>query len=206
MNDARLPGALRQLPNLITAARALGGLIGAWLLLKAAGSQAEAGAVGYAAASGAIFVIAALSDFLDGWLARALGAASALGALLDPIADKVLIGAYLIAFALIVQLHAWLTPAVAIIVARDVIVTVLRLTRLNRREVPLPVTDDAKFKTGLQMILIALPFVAVGGLYNAGLSQAMWDTLVLMWIGGVWLAAVLSAWTAVPYLRKALNI
>lgn len=206
MNDFVHTGLKRHLPNAITVLRTLAGLVGAWLLLKASAAPAEAPAVAYATASGVIFVIAALSDFLDGWLARALGSTSALGALLDPIADKVLVGAYLVAFAMIFQLHAWLTPAVAVIVGRDVIVTGLRLSRLGRREVPLPVTDDAKFKTGLQMILIALPFVAVGALYGAGLSQAIWDTLVLIWVGGVWLAAILSAWTAVPYLRKALNI
>lgn len=203
MNDLRPTGALRHLPNTITIARILAGLAGAWLLLEAAGAQSERGAVAYGAASGLLFVISALSDFLDGWLARALGAVSPLGALLDPIADKVLVGAYFIAFALIIELHAWLTPAVAIIIARDVLVTGMRLSRLRLEAVPLAVSDDAKFKTALQMILIALPFLAVALFYNAGLSQEAWDNLILFWIGGVWLAAALSAWTAVPYLRKA---
>lgn len=203
MNDFVHPGWKRHLPNAITVLRAVAGIAGAWMLLHSrhlyiGDPYGEAG-LALAAASGAIFVLAALTDFLDGWLARAMGTASALGALLDPIADKVLVAAYLVAFVWISGFDPYLTPAVAIIVGRDLMVTVLRLGRLRRDEVPLPVTDDAKFKTGLQMILIALPFLLV----LVGMRDvAAWFYL---WVGGVWLAAILSAWTAVPYLRKTLN-
>ena len=204
MNDNAPTGALRQLPNLITLARAVAGLVGAAFLIAASNAQSEAGAIAFATVSGVILLLAAISDFLDGWLARALGASTPLGALIDPIADKVLIGAYLIAFALIAELHLYLTPAVVIIIARDVVVTALRLSRLGRREVPLPVTDEAKFKTALSMILVTLPFLAGLALYPFALSTETWLNLFLVWVGGVWLAAALSAWTAWPYLRKAL--
>jgi len=105
----------------------------------------------------------------------------------------------------IAQLHLYLTPAVAIIIARDVIVTGLRLSRLDRREVPLPVTDEAKFKTALTMVLITLPFLAGLALYPFQLDTETWLNLFLIWTGGVWLAAALSAWTAWPYLRKVLK-
>ncbi|TGY90081.1 CDP-alcohol phosphatidyltransferase family protein [Marinicauda algicola] len=203
MRASHPPGLTRHLPNLVTIGRALAGLAGAWMLLHARHLHLEAGtqeaAVWFAAGSGLVFAIAALSDGLDGWLARALGATSPLGALLDPIADKVLVAAYLLAFVRVSGLDPYLTPAVAIIVGRDVVVTGLRLSRLSRDEVPLPVTDDAKFKTGLVMILIALPYLLV----LFGMREvAAWFYL---WVGGVWLAAALSAWTAVPYLRKALS-
>ena len=199
MTPSSTSGWLKALPNLITVSRCIIGVLGAWLLVKASQSTMESQAVVLAVSSGALFVISALSDFIDGWLARAIGAVSALGALLDPIADKVLVGSYLIAFVLISRFDPFLTPAVVIIVGRDVLVTALRLSRLNSREVPLPVTDEAKFKTGLHMVLIALPFLLV----LTGLRDV--EGWFYYWVGGVWLAALLSAWTAMPYLRKAFS-
>lgn len=188
---------LAHLPNAVTIARALAGLVGAWLLLQSAGAWTEDAAAALGLASGAVFVLAALSDWLDGWLARRLDAHSALGALLDPIADKVLVGAYFIAFTLIAGGDPWLAIPVAIILGRDVIMTGLRLTRRDRAapSAPLAVSQDAKFKTALHMALIAAPFVLV----IAGFTDV--GAWYHVWIGAVWFAALLSLWTAWGYLR-----
>jgi CDP-diacylglycerol--glycerol-3-phosphate 3-phosphatidyltransferase len=188
---------LRHLPNLVTCLRALGGIAGAWWLLQSAGAALEETAMFYGVLSGVILVLAALSDGLDGWLARRLNAQSALGALLDPIADKVLTGAYLVAYTLIAGGNPALAIPVAIILLRDVIVTGLRLAGPKKDPAAYAVTNDAKAKTALTMIIVALPFVLVA----AGLTDV--SRWFYIWVGGVWLCAALTAWSALPYLRSA---
>jgi CDP-diacylglycerol--glycerol-3-phosphate 3-phosphatidyltransferase len=188
---------MTHLPNAITIARGLAGPIGAFLLLESryAGVelQNEALSNGYAIASGLVLLVAALSDGLDGWLARRFNAESALGALLDPIADKVLVGSYLVAFVVITNIDLWLALPVAIILARDLTITGLRLNAAD--PAALTVTNDAKIKTALQMAVTAAPFVLV----IAGLRDV--SAWYYYWVGAVWFLAVLTIWTALPYLK-----
>ncbi len=196
---------MTHLPNAVTIARGLAGPIGAVLLLESRHAgvalQNEALANAYAIASGLVLLAAALSDGLDGWLARRINAETALGALLDPIADKVLVGSYLIAFVMITDVDLWLALPVAIILARDLTVTGLRLN--GAVPAALTVTREAKIKTALQMAVTAAPFVFVPALSITGAGQAMRDNVILLWFGAVWFLAVLTAWTAVPYLKAA---
>lgn len=188
---------LVHLPNFITVLRGLAGLLGAWLLVRSAQAGIEELAVYYGVLSGAILALAALTDWLDGWLARRLDAQSALGALLDPIADKVLTGAYLIAYVYIAGGNPALAIPVALILARDVIVTGLRLAGPKRASDAYAVTGDAKAKTALTMIVVAIPFALVA----AGFTEvADW---FYIWTGGVWLCAAMTVWSALPYLRAA---
>ena len=203
MNDqpANRPALIRHAPNAVTLSRAGLGVVGALALGVAPVAETETGAIALSLASGLLFALAALTDALDGWMARALGVESALGALLDPIADKVLTGAYLIAFLVIAGFDPWLAAPVLVIVARDVAVTAARLSCLDREPDPLPVTPEAKLKTALLMVLIALPFAAVA----AALPFAAADSVVAegyyVWIGGLWLAAVLSVFSGLKYRR-----
>ena len=196
---------MTHLPNAVTIARGLAGPIGAVLLLESRHAgvalQNEALSNAYAIASGLVLLAAALSDGLDGWLARRFNAQSALGALLDPIADKLLVGSYLIAFVMITDVDLWLALPVAIILARDLTVTGLRLN--GAVPASLTVTREAKIKTALQMAVTAAPFVFVPVLSITGAGQAMRDNVILLWFGAVWFLAVLTAWTAVPYLKAA---
>jgi len=186
---------MNQLPNIISIARALAGPLGAFLLLMSASAAVESAAITYGLASAAIFVIAAISDWLDGWLARRLGVESPLGALLDPIADKLLVGPYLIAYVVIAGFDPWLASPVAIVVLRDLVVTGLRL-RAGAPET-LAVSYDAKVKTAIQMVVVAAPFVLVlTGFRDVG----VW---FYYWVGAVWFLAVLTVWTALPYWRAA---
>ncbi|WP_429912028.1 CDP-alcohol phosphatidyltransferase family protein [Glycocaulis sp.] len=190
---------LRHIPNLVTVLRGVGGIVGAWLLLQSAGAALEETAVFYAVLSGLIFVTAALTDWLDGWLARRFSAASSLGALLDPIADKVLTGAYLVAYTLIAGGNPALAVPVGIILLRDIIVTGVRLAGPPRSDGAYAVTNDAKAKTALTMIVVALPFVLIA---MGFVDVADW---FYIWVGGVWLCAALTVWSAIPYLRAALK-
>lgn len=196
--DDMVHAAAMQAPNALTVFRAIAGVFGAWLLLQSSLAGVEAVAARYGLASGAIFALAALTDGLDGWLARKMGAESAFGALIDPIADKILVGAYFIAYVLISGVDPWLTVPVLIIVGRDAIVTGLRLTRMEGALAdPMPVTDEAKLKTAFQMLLIAAPFLFV----IAGWRDV--EQWFYVWVGGVWFAALMTLWTAWGYLRPA---
>ena len=138
----------------------------------------------------AIYVAAAITDWLDGFLARRLGQGSDLGKMLDPIADKLLVGALLITFAWTRDFSAWeLAPAIAIMV-REIFVAGLR-EYLGGKAVSVPVTFLAKWKTTLQ--LVALFFVFVDGLLPSFgfISGAL-----------LWLAAILTVWTGWQYLAS----
>jgi CDP-diacylglycerol--glycerol-3-phosphate 3-phosphatidyltransferase len=120
-----------------------------------------------------IFVAAALTDFLDGYLARKWNAQSAFGAMLDPMADKLLVA--LLLLYLLQQTVLSIIP-VAIILLRELFIAGLRES-LALRQVPLPVSRGGKIKTALQMIGIALVLLAlaypVTGLLQFG-SIVIW--------------------------------
>ena len=101
----------------------------------------------------AVFVVAVLSDAVDGRLARARGQATALGAALDPLADKILIVGVLAALALRALVPAW---AVAIVFARETVAVALRATA----RAVLPATADGKIKTVAQVLAAATAMLA----------------------------------------------
>lgn len=186
---------LRQLPNILTIGRALAGVIGGWVLVQSSLAMLESDAVRLGLIAAAVFVVAALTDWLDGWLARAMGAQSALGALLDPIADKVLVGGYLIAYCVISGFDAYLVLPVIAIIGRDAAITALRFIRPSKGA--LTVTSTAKIKTALQMVITAAPFVLV----MIGMTDlALWYHY---WVGAVWFLALLTVWSARPYVLAA---
>ena len=174
-----------------------------------------------------LFVIAALTDFLDGWLARRLGQESAFGAMLDPIADKamVIVALFTLAFAGFGSEWLFVVPAVVILM-REVLVSGLRE---YLGAVKLAVTPLAKWKTTLQMVAIggflflspfhlaitevaALP-VAEAEAIRAGTAPDPlgYDLAVVVfpalegWIVILlWLAAGLTLITGWDYFRKGL--
>ncbi len=140
-----------------------------------------------------IFSIAAITDFLDGYLARSWSMQSSFGRMLDPIADKLLVGA-----AILMLVHfdrAPILPAL-VILCREIIVSGLR-EFLAELQVGLPVSKLAKWKTGVQMT--ALGFLMVG-------SAAPWWTFAeqIGWYG-LWLAAILTVITGLDYLYVGLR-
>ena len=98
------------------------------------------------------FVVAAVTDFFDGWLARRLDADSVWGAILDPIADKVLVCAAVLGLMALAASPPVVIPA-ALILFREFTVSALR--EVDRRPRPLPVTLLAKWKTTLQLVALA---------------------------------------------------
>lgn len=146
----------------------------------------------------AIFVIAAATDFLDGWIARARGEVSALGAALDPIADKLIVAA---AFILLVRngvVSGAGVIAVIVIILREILVSGLR-EALGERKRELAVTRLAKWKTAVQIVAAGLLLAAA----PAGLAG---DALRPAASAALWIAAVLTFWTGADYALRAMTL
>jgi CDP-diacylglycerol--glycerol-3-phosphate 3-phosphatidyltransferase len=140
-----------------------------------------------------LFLIAGATDFLDGYLARAWSIQSRLGRFLDPIADKLLVGAVIL---MLVHLHrADVFPAIAII-CREILVSGLRefLAELN---VSMPVSKLAKVKTAVQMIAI---FLLLLGSKGSGFEYTDMIASIALWI-----AAALTIFTGYAYLKAGLK-
>jgi cardiolipin synthase (CMP-forming) len=138
-----------------------------------------------------LYIAAAVSDWLDGFLARQMKLNSALGKMLDPIADKLLVGALLLTFAWTRDLNGWdMIPALAILL-REIFVSGLR-EYLGNRNVEVPVTMLAKWKTTTQLVALGLIMAAPMLLGLEFISHVV-----------LWLAGALTVWTGWEYLRSA---
>ena len=105
------------------------------------------------------FVVAAVTDYLDGYLARHMNEISALGRFLDPIADKLLIASLIVILVATRQIEGLLVIPAIIILCREILVSGLR-EYLAEIKVSLPVSNLAKWKTAIQMV--ALGFLIIG--------------------------------------------
>ena len=143
-----------------------------------------------------LFVLASISDFIDGWMARRLGVVSKLGAMLDPIADKVLIGTCLVSLAHVTEDGWWFILPAIIIMTREFLISGLR-EFMAGRSVNMPVSVLAKWKTTLQ--LVAIGFL-VGAPVFPSLPMANLIGLALLWA-----AAFVTAQTGFAYYRGVLE-
>jgi CDP-diacylglycerol--glycerol-3-phosphate 3-phosphatidyltransferase len=143
-----------------------------------------------------LFVLAAISDFFDGWIARRYQAASPVGRLFDPIADKLLVGAVIV--MLVWTEDAPVIPAI-VIICRELLVSGLR-EYLAEHRVALPVTRLAKWKTTVQMVALAFLLLGIAG-------PELADGVTTLLVGQVlfWIAAVLTLITGWGYLRSGLR-
>ena len=184
------------IPNILTAFRLIAGPLGALFLWWGLTSDTDETLIRWWSYALAFFLAGAATDFLDGWAARKLGQVSAFGALLDPIADKVFVGAFLVVFAIWSGL--WLvTYPVAAIISRDIVMTAIRFSRLGRESNPVPVSYAAKVKTTVEMIAIGWFFALI--VLVQGASTWAYEA----WIFLLWLTAALSLYTGIAYLWAA---
>lgn len=142
-----------------------------------------------------LFAIAGITDYMDGYLARHLNQLSRFGRVLDPIADKLLVGATLLMLAYSDRLgHLGIVPAV-VILCREILVSGLRefLAEIN---VGCPVTRLAKWKTACQMV--ALPVLMVANMYAGFWGGFLW-TLGMI---ALWGAATLTVMTGYDYWKS----
>lgn len=140
-----------------------------------------------------VFIVAGVTDFFDGYLARAWAQQSSLGQMLDPIADKLLVSAALMMVVADQTIAGWTIWAAIIILCREILVSGLR-EYLAGLEVPVPVSAIAKWKTALQ--LVALGFLIAG---RAG--EAVMPGTVSVGCALLWIAAVLTLYTGWDYMQ-----
>jgi cardiolipin synthase len=143
----------------------------------------------------ALFVAAAVTDYFDGYLARAWAQTSAIGRMLDPIADKLLVAAVLLMLAADNVIKGWSLWAAIIILCREILVSGLR-EYLAELRVSVPVTKLAKWKTALQ--LVAVGFLVAGPAGDQVLPYTTETGIVLLWI-----AAILTLYTGYDYVRAS---
>jgi cardiolipin synthase (CMP-forming) len=137
-----------------------------------------------------LFAVACITDYFDGYLARAWEQESAIGKFLDPIADKLLVSATLVMVVATDRIGGVSVLAAVVILLREVLVSGLReyLAGLN---VGVPVTRLAKWKTGIQMVALAFLIVGDHGPDNY--------PVLLIGIVGLWVAALLTLMTGWDY-------
>ena len=145
-----------------------------------------------------IFLAACITDFFDGYLARAWSQQSSLGQMLDPIADKLLVGTALIMLVANGTIRGWSIWAAIIILSREILVSGLR-EYLAELRVKIAVTRLAKWKTTAQMVALGFLIAGDGGDRLCG-GCATPIGLVLLW-----LAALVTLYTGYDYLRAGLR-
>jgi len=145
----------------------------------------------------AIYVVACITDWLDGFLARVWRQQSQLGRMLDPIADKLLVGTTLLMLTHDQTISRPHIAAAVIILCREILVSGLRefLAELN---VKVHVTQLAKWKTTLQM-------VALGFLLASPAGDKLVPGVTTSGLALLWVAALLTLWTGYDYLKAAVR-
>ncbi|MFZ5522246.1 MAG: CDP-diacylglycerol--glycerol-3-phosphate 3-phosphatidyltransferase [Pseudomonadota bacterium] len=141
-----------------------------------------------------LFIIVAITDWLDGWLARRLNQTSSFGAFLDPVADKFLVCAALLILVELGRVHAILA---LVIVGREIAISALRewMAQIGA-SASVAVHMLGKLKTAAQMV--AITFLLYDGPLGSVVHTRPWGTALLV------LAAVLTIWSMVYYLQRAL--
>lgn len=175
------------LANALTVVRVLLVPVFAWALLADGGHT-----VGYRLLAFGIFAVAAVTDRVDGWYARRTGQVTDFGKLLDPIADKLLIGTALILLSALGDLSWWVT---AVILVRELGITVMRFFLL--RYAVLPASRGGKLKTVLQVVAIGLYLLPLDHL--PGVVEVVAAVVMAA-------ALVVTVVTGVDYVRTALRI
>jgi CDP-diacylglycerol--glycerol-3-phosphate 3-phosphatidyltransferase len=181
-------------PNIITAGRILLTPLFIWLMMSDNGVEVQLSAV--------IFLLAAASDWYDGWAARRYNAMSAFGRFFDPLADKILIGAAFFAFVHLGLFSLWM---VLVVVGRDIVVTLLRVVADVKRQ-PVVTSRLAKWKTAMQLVFLWY-VVAVFTLKNVAwlrvhVNLSTFDAFLSPWVVDVamLILTALSLITAIQYL------
>ncbi|MFG1374741.1 CDP-diacylglycerol--glycerol-3-phosphate 3-phosphatidyltransferase [Xanthobacter oligotrophicus] len=141
----------------------------------------------------ALYIAAAITDFFDGYLARAWSQQSAIGRMLDPIADKLLVSTCLLMLASDGTIRGWSLWAAIVILCREILVSGLR-EFLAELRVSVPVSRLAKWKTTLQL-------VAVGVLITGPAGESVLPGVNLVGLVLLWVSAVLTLYTGYDYFR-----
>ncbi len=141
-----------------------------------------------------LFVVVALTDWLDGYLARKLNQTSSFGAFLDPVADKLMVCSALLVLLKLGRVDAFVA---LVIIGREITISALRewMAQIGASR-SVAVHMVGKLKTVAQMV--AIPFLLFDGLLFGVLPTHLWGT----WL--IYAAVILTIWSMVYYLQKAI--
>ena len=182
------------LPNLLTYARIIAvPLVVLCFFLEGRLQSSDAARWGALA----IFVIASVTDFFDGYLARIWQQTSTIGRMLDPIADKLLVSACLLLLAADGTIAGWTLWAAIIILCREILVSGLR-EYLAELKVSVPVSRLAKWKTTIQMVAVAFLLAGPAG-------DKIVPIITILGIVLLWVAALITLYTGWDYFRAGLK-
>ena len=170
-------------PNIITIVRIFFAPVFVWMLLSGGGDVNEP--LRWWAA--VLFVVGMGTDGLDGWIARRFNLITDLGKILDPIADKVLIGGALVSLSILGELPWWVT---ALILLREVGITVYRFIVINDRVIP--ASRGGKIKTITQFLAITFALMPLVGLWG--------DWVTVLNIVLMTAATIITVLTGLDYL------
>jgi cardiolipin synthase len=171
-------GRIAAVPALVVAYSYPGGHAGRWVSLL-------------------IFVAASVTDFFDGYLARVWQQTSAIGRMLDPIADKLLVATSLMLLVSDNTIGGWSLLAAIVILTREISVSGLR-EFLAELRVSVPVTRLAKWKTTMQMV--AIGFLLAGPAGDTIFPYTTYVGLLLLWI-----SALVTLYTGYDYFRAGIR-
>lgn len=143
-----------------------------------------------------LYCLMGITDYFDGYLARAQGAVSKLGIFLDPIADKIMVAAVIVMLITTGDIASWTVIAALVILLREIAVSGLR-EFLAQLRVSVPVSQLAKWKTAFQ--LVALGALILGG------ATPQWPFVHEVGIVSLWAAAALTLVTGWDYLRSGIR-
>jgi cardiolipin synthase len=141
----------------------------------------------------ALYIVAAITDFFDGYLARVWSQQSAIGRMLDPIADKLLVSTSLLMLASDGTIRGWSLWAAIVILCREILVSGLR-EFLAELRVSVPVTRLAKWKTTAQLVAVAV-------LLAGPAADKLVPGITLFGLILLWIAALLTLYTGWDYFR-----
>ncbi|MEJ0012539.1 MAG: CDP-diacylglycerol--glycerol-3-phosphate 3-phosphatidyltransferase [Bauldia sp.] len=153
----------------------------------------------------AVFIAASVSDFFDGYLARAWHQQSAIGRMLDPIADKLLVATALMLLVGDGTIGSWSMIAALVILIREISVSGLREFLAGLKNVRVPVTRLAKYKTTMQMVAIGFLLIGPAGdriarYYFGDLGLFTYVGLLLLWV-----SALITVYTGYDYFRAGVR-
>lgn len=157
-----------------------------------------------------LFIVASVTDFFDGWIARRYDLATRIGAMMDPIADKALVGVTLLVLCGLYGASPIIVIPAAAILLREFAISGLR-EALAGRPVDLAVSRLAKWKTAVQMLGIGLLLVALYANFSGLSTHCIYcgrpalGLLDLAGLGLLWLAAILTWVTGWQYLAKGID-
>jgi CDP-diacylglycerol---glycerol-3-phosphate 3-phosphatidyltransferase len=151
----------------------------------------------------AIFAIASITDWLDGYIARRMGIVTLFGKFLDPIADKLIVAAALIMILPYDRAPAWM---VLVILSREIIITGLR-SIASTEGIVIPASNLGKFKTIFQIVAILALLLHYDYNWFFGIQhQFLYVNMHNVGMFYLWIATILTIWSGIDYLAKFMKV